>query len=39
MTVATRIIPARAGFTRFRGWTHIMVMDHPRSRGVYQLPH
>ena len=30
-----RIIPARAGFTRtVRGFL-ILLLDHPRSRGVY----
>ena len=31
----TRIIPARAGFTRLRGRRRRAVRDHPRSRGVY----
>ena len=30
-----RIIPARAGFTRFVFWFCSYVWDHPRSRGVY----
>ena len=30
-----RIIPARAGFTRFQHTVHIDGRDHPRSRGVY----
>ena len=29
------IIPARAGFTRWRRWRALVVPDHPRSRGVY----
>ena len=32
---ATRIIPARAGFTILRLPTGSLSMDHPRSRGVY----
>ena len=32
---ATRIIPARAGFTLGRGTTKHGRPDHPRSRGVY----
>ena len=32
---AARIIPARAGFTRFVFWFCSYVWDHPRSRGVY----
>ena len=31
----TRIIPARAGFTRDFSEEHGGVRDHPRSRGVY----
>ena len=31
-----RIIPARAGFTRFRGGAPQIPADHPRSRGVYE---
>ena len=30
-----RIIPARAGFTRWRGRSRRCPWDHPRSRGVY----
>ena len=30
-----RIIPARAGFTRWLFVAHVTQMDHPRSRGVY----
>ena len=33
---ATRIIPARAGFTRRRSQSRSRLLDHPRSRGVYQ---
>ena len=29
------IIPARAGFTPFRVWSLSLLLDHPRSRGVY----
>ena len=29
------IIPARAGFTRFRTGRRSVARDHPRSRGVY----
>ena len=32
-----RIIPARAGFTRFNFHSHPVKRDHPRSRGVYQI--
>ena len=32
------IIPARAGFTRFRRGIHPGLSDHPRSRGVYAPP-
>ena len=32
-----RIIPARAGFTRFLGVPAIVFPDHPRSRGVYPI--
>ena len=32
---AAGIIPARAGFTRYRSQADIMREDHPRSRGVY----
>ena len=32
---AGRIIPARAGFTRWGGACSPSVLDHPRSRGVY----
>ena len=35
---STRIIPARAGFTRTRRRSRRSGPDHPRSRGVY-LPH
>ena len=31
----SRIIPARAGFTRRRSWSRPGCRDHPRSRGVY----
>ena len=31
----TRIIPARAGFTRPCPWLRCEAADHPRSRGVY----
>ena len=31
----SRIIPARAGFTLRPSATHVTLMDHPRSRGVY----
>ena len=34
-TFATRIIPARAGFTRGGHLQVISTSDHPRSRGVY----
>ena len=34
----SRIIPARAGFTRGAPATPTAVPDHPRSRGVYSLP-
>ena len=30
-----RIIPARAGFTRFVAFRVLVLWDHPRSRGVY----
>ena len=33
-----RIIPARAGFTRFDGDLRQDAQDHPRSRGVYLWP-
>ena len=33
---ASRIIPARAGFTRSGGHQHMRSRDHPRSRGVYR---
>ena len=33
-----RIIPARAGFTRRAGSALALLRDHPRSRGVYNLP-
>ena len=33
------IIPARAGFTRFRTGLRSAARDHPRSRGVYPLPY
>ena len=36
--VFTRIIPARAGFTRLRAHRHAARQDHPRSRGVYPGP-
>ena len=32
---ASRIIPARAGFTTANQISHVRVKDHPRSRGVY----
>ena len=32
---ASRIIPARAGFTSARGTRQSRLRDHPRSRGVY----
>ena len=32
---SSRIIPARAGFTRFCDCAHALFLDHPRSRGVY----
>ena len=32
-----RIIPARAGFTRFHHFVTIDGRDHPRSRGVYRM--
>ena len=32
---ASRIIPARAGFTRRSWWKYPWRPDHPRSRGVY----
>ena len=32
----SRIIPARAGFTRQVGFHLGILKDHPRSRGVYQ---
>ena len=32
------IIPARAGFTRWRPHRGTPSTDHPRSRGVYELP-
>ena len=32
---ASRIIPARAGFTRPRGSRSVSGRDHPRTRGVY----
>ena len=31
-----RIIPARAGFTRWPTWWPASLPDHPRSRGVYR---
>ena len=34
-----RIIPARAGFTAIRSYSIRPRGDHPRSRGVYRLPH
>ena len=34
----TRIIPARAGFTWRGASSHHRGGDHPRSRGVYQVP-
>ena len=34
-TMTRRIIPARAGFTAFRGASPLTHRDHPRSRGVY----
>ena len=36
-TVTSRIIPARAGFTRTRRSARSSATDHPRSRGVYLL--
>ena len=33
-----RIIPARAGFTRFCAQKDMVGTDHPRSRGVYLIP-
>ena len=36
-TAASRIIPARAGFTRRPAWPPPRRGDHPRSRGVYIL--
>ena len=33
-----RIIPARAGFTRYVSKEDFRFEDHPRSRGVYSLP-
>ena len=35
---ATRIIPARAGFTEREGRRTMLSGDHPRSRGVYHSP-
>ena len=32
-----RIIPARAGFTAFKGFLDWIAPDHPRSRGVYMI--
>ena len=32
-----RIIPARAGFTRWSLWRPHSCADHPRSRGVYKV--
>ena len=32
------IIPARAGFTRLLKAAVLTVLDHPRSRGVYDRP-
>ena len=37
--VGDGIIPARAGFTRFRLFPKIRNPDHPRSRGVYDVQH
>ena len=37
--LCSRIIPARAGFTRERSRLAWVVRDHPRSRGVYRSPH
>ena len=34
-SLGDRIIPARAGFTRFSVSVPRMLSDHPRSRGVY----
>ena len=34
-----RIIPARAGFTRYRRRPRPCSSDHPRSRGVYSTSH
>ena len=33
----SRIIPARAGFTRAYSWEYGAARDHPRSRGVYTM--
>ena len=35
-TARSRIIPARAGFTRGPGRWRRRAQDHPRSRGVYK---
>ena len=37
-TTQRGIIPARAGFTLFLRRTVLLHSDHPRSRGVYQVP-
>ena len=34
-----RIIPARAGFTTLPRRFRTLIPDHPRSRGVYHVPH
>ena len=34
----SRIIPARAGFTLSNDVTQMNAEDHPRSRGVYEMP-
>ena len=34
-SIEERIIPARAGFTKRNGIISTMILDHPRSRGVY----
>ena len=38
LTYSPGIIPARAGFTRHTMLRHAHYSDHPRSRGVYELP-
>mgnify|MGYP001673488441 CR=1 FL=1 len=37
--LASRIIPARAGFTVSRSPRAVPARDHPRSRGVYRRDH